>query len=185
VVHSRPSTSGPPLLPRLAAFLRRPSSRLWLFGFVFAAQLGHLGEHISVAILGHGLLGQAFDSELSHFLFNGVIAILSIVLIAIYPRNPWVYPLCVISLFHEAEHVYIFSQYLQYGASGGPGLLGDGGLWGIIPISRWQLHNIYNGFEVILLMLGFIYETDTVLAKSESRSVHEADLSHAAGPGKP
>ena len=120
---------------------------------------------------------------MSHFLFNGAIAILSIVLIAVYPRNPWVYPLCAISLFHESEHVYIFSQYLQTGITGGPGLLGLGGLWGIFPIPRLQLHNIYNGFEVILLTLGFIFETETLLAKSESRRAHEADLSHAAGPG--
>jgi hypothetical protein len=180
------ATQWPTLVwPRMAAFVRRPGSRLWLFGFVFAAQLGHLGEHISVAILGYGLLGPAFDSEWSHFLFNGAIAILSVVLIAVYPRNPWVYPLCAISLFHEAEHVYILSQYLQTGATGGPGLLGLGGLWGIVPITRWQLHNIYNGFEVVLLMLGFIYETETLLAKPASRRVREADLSHAAGPGQP
>jgi hypothetical protein len=61
-----------------------------LFGVVFAARLGHLGEHISVAIQGHGPLGSAFDSELSLFLFNGAIAILSVVLMAVYSRNSWV-----------------------------------------------------------------------------------------------
>lgn len=157
---------------------------VWLFAFVFFLQLGHLIEHISIAVQGKGLLGPAFNTETSHFLFNGAIACLSIVLIAVYPRNPWVYPLCALSLFHEAEHVYIFSQYLQTGITGGPGLLGLGGLWGIFPIPRLQLHNVYNGLEVILMMLGFIYQAEILLQEPESRRVHEADLSLAASRSK-
>jgi hypothetical protein len=79
--------------------------------------------------------------------------------------------------------VYIFSQYLQTGATGGPGLLGLGDLWELFPVPRLQLH-IYNGFEVILLTLGFIYQTEKLLAKSESRRVRETDLSHAPGPSQ-
>jgi hypothetical protein len=122
---------------------------------VFVAQLGHLIEHISKAIQGQGLLGPSFDTELSHLLFNGAIALLSVALVAIYPRNPWVYPLIVLAIFHALEHVYIYQEFLKTGIANGPGLLGRGGAIGLIPLDRVDLHNVYNGFEMILLVLGF------------------------------
>jgi hypothetical protein len=131
-----------------------PLAGKWLFAWVFLAQLGHLIEHISVAIQGKGLLGPQFDSELSHLLFNGLIAIVSVVLVAVYPRNPWVYPLCVLSVFHGIEHVYIFDQFLRTGVTDGPGLFGMGGAFGVIPLERLDLHNVYNGMELILIALG-------------------------------
>jgi hypothetical protein len=127
------------------------------------AQLGHLIEHISVAIQGKGLLGASFDTELSHLLFNGAIAVLSVVLLLVYPRNPWVYPLMVLSVFHGIEHVYIFEQFMRTGVTGGPGLLGRGGAIGVIPLERLDLHNVYNGFEMILIVLGFVAETEVAL----------------------
>jgi hypothetical protein len=127
---------------------------------VFLAQLGHLIEHISVAIQGKGLLGAQFDSEASHLVFNGAIAVLSVVLVLVYPRNPWVYPLVVLSIFHGIEHVYIYDQYLRTGVTNGPGLLGRGGAIGLIPLDRLDLHNVYNGLEMILMTLGFWHETN-------------------------
>jgi len=44
-------------------------------------------------------------------------------------------------------------------------------LIGVFPIPRVQLHNVYNGIEVILLMLGFIYQTEVLLAHSRVRGV--------------
>src|SRR6266540_2115740 len=52
-----------------------PLAGHWLFAWAFFIQLGHLIEHISVAIEGKALLGSHFGSELSHLLFNGLIAI--------------------------------------------------------------------------------------------------------------
>jgi len=130
-----------------------------LFGYVFVAQLGHLVEHIAKAITGSGLLGPSFDSEWSHLFFNGLIAVLSLVLVAVYPKNPWVYPLAVIAVLHGAEHIYIVAQWLQTGITGGPGLFGLGGRIGLIPLARLDLHNVYNGLEVILLTLGLLEET--------------------------
>jgi hypothetical protein len=144
-----------------------PLAGRWLFAWVFLAQLGHLIEHISVAIQGHGLLGSQFDSEISHLLFNGAIAILSIALVLVYPRNPWVYPLVVLSIFHGIEHVYIYHQFLQTGITNGPGLLGRGGAIGIIPLERLDLHNVYNGFETIFMVLGFWAETEVLLEGEE------------------
>jgi hypothetical protein len=144
---------------------------IWLFAYVFLLQLGHLVEHISVAIQGQGLLGSSFDSELSHLLFNGGIAVLATTLLFVYTRNPWVYPLFVISVLHECEHIYIYHQYMETGLTGGPGLLGLGGVIGVFPSPRVQMHNIYNGIEVILLMLGFMYQTEVLLTHSRARGV--------------
>lgn len=141
---------------------------MWLFGWVFAAQVGHLIEHIAKQVSGSGLLGPSFDSELSHLIFNGAIASVSVVLVAVYPRNPWVYPLCLLALFHGIEHVYIFDQFMKTGVTNGPGLLGLGGAIGVIPIDRLDLHNVYNGFEMILIMLGLWSESEVLLAEEEA-----------------
>ena len=140
-----------------------PFAGRWLFAWVFLTQLGHLGEHISVAIQGRPLLGPAFDSEVSHLVFNDAIALVAILLVLVYPRNPWVYPLVMLSILHGIEHVYIFEQFLRTGVSNGPGLLGIGGAFGVIPLDRLDLHNVYNGFEMILMVLGFGHETELVL----------------------
>jgi hypothetical protein len=147
----------------VAGVRKGPLSGRWLFAWVFLAQLGHLIEHISKAIQGQGLLGAQFDSELSHLLFNGAIGILSIALVLVYPRNPWVYPLLAVAIFHGSEHVYIYDQFLKTGLSDGPGLLGLGGAIGVIPLDRVDLHNVYNGVEMILMVLGFNYETELLL----------------------
>lgn len=133
------------------------------FGFVFAIQLGHLIEHIAKAVIGQGLLGSAADNELSHLLFNGAIAVLSVLLVRAYGRNPWVYPLVILCIFHAIEHVYIYQEFLATGISDGPGLLGQGGAIGVIPLDRLDLHNVYNGGEVILLTLGFWDEAEKQL----------------------
>lgn len=149
----------------LRAVRAGPLGGLWLFVYVFLAQLGHLVEHISVAVQGHGLLGAQLDSELSHLLFNSAIAILCVALVAAYPRNVWVYPLVTLALFHGIEHIYIFNQFVKTGASNGPGLLGVGGAIGLIPLDRLDLHNVYNGFEVIFLTLGLGHEIEQGISR--------------------
>lgn len=134
---------------------------------MFGLQVGHLIEHIAKAVSGQGLLGLAADNELSHLLFNSLIAVLSVCLIRVYPMNPWVYPLALLCVFHALEHVYIFQQYVRTGTVNGPGLLGIGGAFGIIPLERLDLHNAYNGLEVILMTLGFTYEAQVVMPTEE------------------
>jgi hypothetical protein len=146
---------------------RGPLAGRWLFAWVLLAQLGHLIEHISVAVQGRPLLGPQFDSELSHLVFNGLIAMASLFLVAVYPRNPWVYPLAVLSVFHGIEHVYIFEQFVRTGVTNGPGLFGVGGAVGVIPLQRLDLHNVYNGLEMILMVLGFWEEADVSLDETE------------------
>jgi len=151
----------------ISAIRNGPLQGRWLFAWVFVSQLGHLIEHIAKQLIGAGLLGASFDSEVSHLIFNGLIAIVSVLLVAVYPRNPWVYPLCVLSMFHGIEHVYIFQEFLKTGVSNGPGLLGLGGAIGVIPIDRLDLHNVYNGIEMNLMVLGFWYETEVLMTEAE------------------
>ena len=131
-----------------------------MFGWIFFAQLGHFIEHIAKAATGSGLLGSSFDTEISHFLFNTAIAVLVVALLVRYPRNPWVYPLVVVALLHGIEHGYILANYMRTGISDAPGLLGRGGVLGLIALERAELHNAYNGVEMILLTLGFRNEIE-------------------------
>lgn len=135
---------------------------LLLFGFVFALQLGHLIEHIAKALFGQGLLGQAADNELSHLLFNTAIAVFAVVLTRAYPQNVWVYPLLVLAVLHGAEHFYIYARFRETGITNGPGLFGEGGAIGLIPLQRLDLHNVYNGIEMVLMTLGLGFEVDHI-----------------------
>jgi len=147
------------------AVRRGPLAGRWLFAWAFFAQVGHLIEHIAKQLSGAGLLGPSFDSEISHLIFNSLIAVIALGLVAVYPRNPWVYPLAVLSAFHGVEHAYIFDQFVKTGVSNGPGLLGLGGAIGAIPLDRLDLHNVYNGIEMILMALGFWNETEVFLTE--------------------
>jgi hypothetical protein len=42
-----------------------------------------------------------------------------------------------------------------------------GGACGVIPLDRFDLHNVYNGFEMILMVLGFWRETEDLPAREE------------------
>lgn len=140
--------------------------KLALFGFVFAFQLGHLSEHILVKLTGTPFFGAAANSEEAHLIFNGLVAVYSLVLVWAFPRNPWVYPLALLSVFHGIEHVYIYELYMRIGITNGPGLLGLGGAIGVVPLDRLDLHNTYNGFEMTLIALGLWHEIDGALDDS-------------------
>lgn len=162
------------MTPVIATLRRGPLRGAWVFGVVMLAQIGHLIEHIAVKLQGTGLLGTTFDNELSHLLFNGLIAVWAVVLVAAYPRNPWVYPLLVLSLVHGTEHIYIFAEFMRLGVSNGPGVLAQGGVIGVIPLIREDLHNVYNGLEAILMVLGFGHEVQA--------TVLDEDSFHASSP---
>lgn len=152
---------------RSAVRVSAVAPRLALFAFVLASQLGHLAEHILQRLSGTAVLNAAADSEEIHLLFNGMIAVGSIFLLWSFRTNPWVYPLAVIAFLHEAEHVYIYGQYLRSGLTGGPGLFGLGGAFGVIPLERLDLHNVYNGIELVLMTLGAVFELDNLLEMEE------------------
>ena len=98
----------------------------------------------------------------------GAIALLSVVLVLVYPRNPWVYPLVILAIFHGIEHAYIFHQFMRTGLTNGPGLLGKGGAIGLVPLERLDLHNVYNGLEVVLMTLGFSLEVNEAWQKEDA-----------------
>ena len=180
-MNSEPTTANRLSYQRLIQAVRvGPLGGLWLFAYVFLAQLGHLVEHIAKQVTGAGVFGAALDSEPSHLIFNGAIALLVLVLVAVYRRNPWVYPLAVLSVFHGIEHAYIFELFVRTGLVEGPGLLGKGGAIGLIPLDRLDLHNIYNGTEVILLQLGLWHEVESTFAEG---SQHACDLQFTSQSG--
>jgi len=143
---------------------------LWLFVFVLIAQFGHLIEHIAVALTGKALLGAAADTEVSHLVFNLMIALLAVGLVAVYPKNVWVYPLLALAFLHGVEHVYIYEQFARTGVNNGPGLFGIGGAIGVIPLDRLDLHNVYNGFEMIFMVLGVGLQIEVTLADSNKEA---------------
>lgn len=68
---------------------------------------------------------------------------------------------------HIAQHVYIYQQFLRTEVVNGPRLFGLEGAFGSIPLPRLELHNIYNGIEMILIALGFWYEAEDRLMVAE------------------
>ncbi len=65
----------------------------------------------------------------------------------------------------------------------GPGLLGLGGAIGVIPLGRLDLHDVYNGLEMILIVLGFWNETEAPTYKRRG-VVDESDIQTAPVPAQ-
>lgn len=151
----------------IRAIRAKRSATLWLFGAAFLAQFGHLLEHIIKDVTGAGVLGAAFDNEISHLAFNGLLAVVAVVLVILFPRNPWVYPLAILASLHGAEHLHGFGAFLRTGLSDGPGLLGLEGAIGIVPLGRFELHNFYNGLELIFMTLGVQHEIEAKLTTGD------------------
>jgi hypothetical protein len=138
---------------------------LALFYGVVVAQGGHCIEHVSQMIQIHamGLSGPAaagifsgLNTEWVHFVWNTWVILAVALLMTPYSKNPWLWITAVLAGWHEVEHAYIFSVYLQTGISGTPGLLSQGGaLWGGLPLSRPDLHFLYNLVETVPLFVAF------------------------------
>ena len=144
----------------------------WLafFFILLIAQSVHFTEHIAqmvqIHIMGlsgaqaHGLIGQ-LDLEWVHFVFDaGWVPICVYTLFIIYRKtNPWLWPLVVIVTWHAIEHFAIMSFYLRTGIVGSPGLLAHGGaIAGGLPITRPDLHFLYNLAEESLIIIAYIYQ---------------------------
>ncbi len=150
---------------------------LGLFAVIFWLQVGHMVEHLSLAFRGQPLLGVEADSQFFHFFFNSAIAIIAAALVLRHPRNPWVYALAAVALLHESEDLYVYARFvLTSGSVDGPisegeaGLMGVGGALGLIPLQQIDLHNIYNGFEWILVALAFWHELVSLLFKWDGKT---------------
>ncbi len=103
----------------------------------------------------HGLIGT-LDIEWVHFIWNSWVLIYGIFLLYFGRKNPWLWALLILALWHEAEHIYIIDCYLKAGMAGNAGLLARGGaLWGGLPITRPDLHFLYTLIEESLIILGY------------------------------
>src|SRR5713226_6099277 len=144
----------------------------WLafFFVLLIAQSVHFTEHIAqmiqIHLLGlsgmqaHGIIGM-LDLEWVHFIFDaGWVPICVYTLFVIFRKsNPWLWILAVIVTWHAIEHVAIMSFYLRTGIEGSPGLLAHGGaIAGGLPISRHDLHFLYNLVEETLILIAYAYQ---------------------------
>ena len=157
-----------PLFVGQLAWVYRRYQWLALFYALVVTQSGHFVEHVSQMVQIHvlGLQGAAargifgsLDIEWVHFVWNTWVLIVVLVLLRRYGGNGWVRLSVLLTGWHELEHVYILSVYLQTGISGTPGPLSSGGLiGGGLPVSRPDLHFLYNLVETVPLVLGFLYQ---------------------------
>jgi hypothetical protein len=161
-----------PWLPLFARWIVQTyRTRPWLGFFCILTwlQLSHFGEHVVQMVQIHVLGLQAadargvfgvFDIEWVHFIWNVGVLLGVMLLLARNPRNRWLQVTAVISAWHAAEHSYILSVYLSTGLSGTPGLLASGGLiGGGLPLTRPDLHFLYNLVESVPLVLAFLGAT--------------------------
>jgi hypothetical protein len=155
-----------PIFARDVARMYRTYQWLALFYVLVVTQTGHFLEHVTQMIQIHvlGLQGPAargvfgtLDIEWVHFVWNTWVLIAVVVLLAHYRSNRWLWLAAFLSTWHEVEHVYIFSTYLATGVSGTAGLLAQGGaILGGLPMSRPDLHFVYNLIETVPLIVAFL-----------------------------
>ncbi len=136
---------------------------------LLVSQTAHFIEHIATMVQIHllglkgtqasGIIGQ-LNNEWVHLLWNTWVLLFCFILFIWLRKNPWLYVLFAFGIFHEIEHLYIISQYVQTGIPGNPGLLAKGGLiGGGLPITRPDLHFYYAVFEESLLVFAYLLET--------------------------
>ena len=142
----------------------------WLaFFFILVVTQGahfieHVAQMVQIHLLGlsglqaRGILGM-LDIEWVHFIWNSWVLLSVVLLLFLFPKNPWLWVLLVISTWHEVEHVYIMSIYLRTGHAGAPGLIAHGGaIAGGLPLSRPDLHFFYNLLEELVLIIAYLYQ---------------------------
>ncbi len=169
-----------PVLWSEVAWTYRHFEWLALFYLLVVTQGGHVLEHVAQMIQIHvlGLRGMAargvfgaLDIEWVHFVWNTWVLAAVLALLLRFRRNPWLWATLALAGWHEAEHVAIMATYLTTGIAGTPGLLSAGGLiGGGLPLTRPDLHFVYNVIETTPLTVGFIWQL---------RRVHDAWLRRA------
>lgn len=170
-----------PSITAQAAWTEQYFQGLALFYVLVVTQVGHLFEHVSqmveIHVLGipalaaRGIFG-ALDVEWVHFAWNsGVIAIVVILLLH-FRQNPWLILTAALAGWHEVEHLYIMAAFLSSNVPGGPGLLAAGGaIGGGLPLTRPDLHFLYNLVETTPLVIAFGYQAKRLFAQSVAPAV--------------
>ena len=139
---------------------------LALFYVLVVTQSGHFLEHVAQMVQIHilGLTGPnargvfgALDLEWVHFVWNTWVIVTVVILLLRFRTNAWLWVTALLAGWHEIEHLVIMSVYLTTGQVGTPGLLAHGGLVGAgFPLSRPDLHFLYNLVETIPLVAAFV-----------------------------
>lgn len=157
-----------PLLVWETRWLYRLHGVLALFYLLVVTQVAHLLEHVAQMMQIHllhlsgvqarGVFG-ALDIEWVHFLWNTWVLVAVLLLLRAFRSNPWLWAAALLAGWHELEHVVVLSIYLLTGQAGTPGLLGHGGLIaGGLPLSRPDLHFLYNLIETTPLVASFVWQ---------------------------
>jgi hypothetical protein len=147
-------------------------ARIAVWFALLVAQTPHFGEHVAqmmqIHLFGwpwmqaHGVFGVVFDREWFHFAFDSLlIPFFWGWLLCLYGgrANRWLWLGLPLVFWHCAEHIAIMTTYLHTGVAGSPGLLAQGGmLGGGLPITRPDLHFLYNLAEEAAIFLGFRQE---------------------------
>jgi len=153
----------------------RPTARVamatpWMAAFTLLvlAQTAHLLEHVAQMIQLHalglssadarGIVGQ-LDIEWVHFVWNVVVVGVLGVLLLHAPSNRWLVAACLVAAWHLIEHDVIMMSFLATGIPGSPGLLASGGpIGGGLPLSRPDLHFLYNVVELAAIGLAYRWQ---------------------------
>jgi hypothetical protein len=147
---------------------RRAYGWLALFYLLAITQSGHVLEHttqmIQIHLLklnpphNHGIFGQ-FDIEWVHLVWNSLVLAAILLLTWRFPANRWLMLALAFATWHQIEHSYIMFRFLSTGAEGTPGLLAAGGhLGGGLPITRPDLHFLYNLIETTPLLIAYFWQ---------------------------
>jgi hypothetical protein len=155
---------------RAAAYADRLVATPWmaLLGFLAVSQTAHLLEHVAQMVQIHvlhlsganaqGIVGQ-LNIEWVHFIWNALVLVTLLVLLPHFRTNPWLIALTPLAAWHFVEHSVMIATYIQTGVSGTPGLLSSGGLlFGGLPITRPDLHFLYNLVETAPLLAAWVTE---------------------------
>lgn len=156
------------IFQREAAWIYRHYRWLALYYALVVTQVGHFGEHVCQMVQIHllhrtgpdarGIIG-VLDVEWVHFIWNTWVALAVLALLVPYVRNRWLWATLLLAGWHGIEHVYIMSVYLSTGVAGTPGLLSKGGaIHGGLPLTRPDLHFLYNLIETVPLVVGFVIQ---------------------------
>src|SRR5260370_14311102 len=126
----------------------------------------------------HGIIGM-LDLEWVDFIFDaGWVAICVCTLFFIFSKgNPWLWVLLPIVTWHALEHIVIMRVYLTTGVVGSPGLLGRGGaIAGGLPLTRPDLHFLYNLAEETLILIAYPHQVKQLPSVSQHSAPVRSNL---------
>ena len=160
--------------------IQRQYGWLAFFFILVVTQGAHVLEHVAQMVQIHllgfsglqarGIIGM-LDIEWVHFIWNSWVLLCAVLLVFLFRKNPWLWVLLVISVWHEIEHVYIMSVFLRTGHIGAPGILARGGaIGGGLPLSRPDLHFFYNFLEEFVLIIAYLYQIQRLPRSDEISS---------------